>query len=130
MRERLEVTETLPETHNAGSYLKIALAFPYVVLQQKVILQRKAAVLIIQLRKEVVEADGGEGIVIGSVLPRRSEFTAHSRHYLQHTKEMLLPFQTVSKDNAFLRLIFFFLLAFISNLHGVITISLAYHCIV
>lgn len=97
------------------------------MLQQKVILQRKAAVLIIQLGKEVVEADGGKGIVIGSVLPRRLEFTAHSRHYLQHTKEMLLPFRTLSKENAFLRL--FFLLAFIRNLHSVITISLAYYCI-
>lgn len=42
---------------------------------------------------------------------------------------MLLPFRTLSEDNAFLRLIVF-LFAFISNLHSVITILLAYYCIV
>lgn len=42
---------------------------------------------------------------------------------------MLLPFRTLSEDNAFLRLIIF-LLALISNLRSVITILLAYYCIV
>lgn len=41
---------------------------------------------------------------------------------------MLLPFGTLSEDNAFLRLIVF-LLALISNLHSVITILLVYYCI-
>lgn len=42
---------------------------------------------------------------------------------------MLLPFRTLSEDNAFHRLIIF-LLALISNLRSVITILLAYYCIV
>lgn len=56
-------------------HLKVALAFPDVVLQQKVVLQGKAAVLIVQLRQEVVEADGGERDIIGGVLPRWKSHT-------------------------------------------------------
>lgn len=41
---------------------------------------------------------------------------------------MLLPFRTLSEDNAFLRLIVF-LLALISNLHSVIIILFVYYCI-
>lgn len=66
------VEKTLVETRGPGprSHLKVALAFPDVVLQQEVIFQREAAVLIVQLRQEVVEKDGGERNVVGSVLPR------------------------------------------------------------
>lgn len=56
--------------HKGGPYLEITLAFPYVVLQQEIILQRKAAVLVIQLGEQVMEADGGERDVVGSMLPR------------------------------------------------------------
>lgn len=56
--------------HEASPYLEITLAFPYVVLQQEIILQGKAAVLVVQLREEVVEADGGERNIVGRVLPR------------------------------------------------------------
>lgn len=53
----------------ASPYLEITLAFPYVVLQQEIILQRKAAVLVVQLWEEVMEADGRKRDIIGSVLP-------------------------------------------------------------
>lgn len=60
---------TPPHTHSHTVYLQVALALPDVVLQQEVVLQGKAAVLIVQLRQQVVETDGGERNVIGSVLP-------------------------------------------------------------
>lgn len=60
----------IPTAHRTRSHLKVALAFPDVVLQQKVVLQREAAVLVVQLRQEVVEKDGGERDIVGGVLPR------------------------------------------------------------
>lgn len=91
------------------------------MLQQKVVLQRKAAVLIVQLREEVMETDGGKGVIIGRVLPRRPGFTMRSRHDPTHTKEMLLSVRRLSKDNAFLSFIFSFQvdIVFISNLHSI-----------
>lgn len=58
------------------------------MLQQKIILQGKSTVLIIQLRQKVMKTDGGKRNIIGSVLPRRFKFyTFHLDTTLKkHTK--------------------------------------------
>lgn len=71
-------------------YLQVALALPDVVLQQEVVLQGEAAVLIVQLRQEVVKTDGGERNVIGGVLPRWNIHTL-SRGCPKQTRSSLPP---------------------------------------
>lgn len=46
-----------------GSDLQVPLDFADVVLQQEVVLQREAAVLVVQLSQQVVEADGGQRVL-------------------------------------------------------------------
>lgn len=54
------------------AHLQVPLNLADVVLQQEVVLQSEAAVLVIQLSEEVVETDGGQRVLHGHRVPEET----------------------------------------------------------
>lgn len=68
------------------------------MLQQEIILQRKATVLIIQLWQEVMKSDGGKGNIIGGMLPGRFKiYTFHLDTTLNRQNKHCFPYWNYSK---------------------------------
>lgn len=79
-RERVYIQSLSPDwtEHHAQSKvprpdLQVPLDLADVVLQQEVVLQGEAAVLVVQLSQQVVEANGGQRVLKGDRVPEEAE---------------------------------------------------------